>query len=248
MSHALNLQDGTGTIAQTPGVGINIQTGSAIPANGSVGFAPGCVFLLQTSTGSVVYVNTGTLASCTFTAEQREDNDFGSTGLKSDVVNESTTDAGVTIEGVLIKDNVVAVGLDDLTINGNKVSAQIPITCNMVLNSAVVNQAFFTADRAYQVVGVTEIHAAAGTDGGGLKLQLTKDTGTTAPGAGTALLTNNTNAGFDLQATINTLQTGTLTGTTASLQLAAGDRLALAKSGTTTASAGVQVTVLLKPI
>lgn len=36
--------------------------------------------------------------------------DFGSTGLKTDVVSESTSAAGVTIDGVLLKDNNVTVG------------------------------------------------------------------------------------------------------------------------------------------
>lgn len=122
------------------------------------------------------------------------------------------------------------------------------VVANMPLNANNVDQAIFTADRAYQVVSVTEIHATLGTDGSAVNVQLTKDTGTNAPGAGTDLLTNNTGAGFDLKATINTLQTGALTATLASLQLAAGDRLSLDYAGTITALAGVQVTVYLKPI
>lgn len=46
--------------------------------------------------------------------------DFGSTGLKADVIAESTGATGVTIDGVLLKDNVVAVGdvgFDDATSN-----------------------------------------------------------------------------------------------------------------------------------
>lgn len=135
-----------------------------------------------------------------------------------------------------------------LTVGGVIVDPNKTVEVNCVLNSACVDQAFFTADRAYQVVGVTEIHAVAGDNGGAVNLQLTKDTGTDAPGAGTDLLTNNTNAGFNLKGTANTLQTGTLTATTASLQLAAGDRLSLDFAGTVTTLAGVQVTVKLKAI
>lgn len=61
-------------------------------------------------------------------------------------------------------------------------------------------------------------------------------------------LTNNANAGFDLKGTANTVQTGTLTATTADLQLATGDRLSLDFAGTLTDLAGLLVTVSLKRI
>lgn len=138
--------------------------------------------------------------------------------------------------------------LQALNVGGVIVDPNKLVTANCILNGNCIDHAFFTADRAYQVVGITEIHATAGNDGSAVNLQVTKDTGTNAPGAGTDLLTNNTNAGFNLKATANTLQTGTLTATTASLQLAAGDRLSLDFAGTVTTLAGVQVTVALKPI
>ncbi len=124
----------------------------------------------------------------------------------------------------------------------------IEVTANCPLNADCVDQAFFIANRAYQVVGVKEVHATAGNDAGAVNLQVTKDTSTNAPGAGTDLLTDNSAAGFNLKGTANTVQTGTLTGTTASLQLAAGDRLSLDFAGTVTTLAGLQVTVQLKAI
>lgn len=137
---------------------------------------------------------------------------------------------------------------DGLKIDGVIVSPYKLVVANLVLNSHCVDQCIFIADRAYEVVRVDEVHATAGNDAGAVNLQLTKDTGTNAPGAGTDLLTNNTNAGFNLKGTANTVQNGTLTATTASLQLAAGDRLSLDFAGTITTLAGVQVTVALKPI
>lgn len=114
--------------------------------------------------------------------------------------------------------------------------------------TAMVDQTFFVANRAYQVVGVREVHSTAETTAASLAIQVTKDTGTNAPGAGTDLLTNNTNAGFDGKATAHTVQTGTLTATTASLQLAAGDRLAVDFSASATELVGVTVTVSLRAI
>jgi hypothetical protein len=111
---------------------------------------------------------------------------------------------------------------------------------------AATDRVIFTAPVACQVTAAYEVHAVAA--GGASALQVTKDTGTTAPGAGTDLLTNNTNTGFDLNATANTVQTGTLTGTVASLQLAVGDRLAIDFANTIQLTAGLNVVVLLKTI
>jgi hypothetical protein len=110
----------------------------------------------------------------------------------------------------------------------------------------LVDGAFFVAPRACVVTAVQWVHAVAGTDGSAVNVQLVKDTGTNAPGAGTDLLTNNTNAGFNCKGTANTVQNGTLTATAASLKLAAGDRLSVDYAGTLTTLAGVVMTVELE--
>jgi hypothetical protein len=122
------------------------------------------------------------------------------------------------------------------------------ITHTMLLNADCIDQMVFLADRAYEIVGITEIHAVAGNDAGAVNMQVTKDTGTDAPGAGTNLLTNNTNAGFDMKGTANTLQTGDLVTTAGALNLAAGNRLSVDFAGTVTTLAGVMVTVVLRPL
>lgn len=111
---------------------------------------------------------------------------------------------------------------------------------------AATDQAFFVATRAYRVIAISEVHSVAA--GGASALQVVKDTGTTAPGAGTDLLTNNTNAGFDLNATANTVQVGTLVTTLASLLLATGDRLSVDYANAIQSTAGVVVTVALQPM
>jgi len=116
------------------------------------------------------------------------------------------------------------------------------------LNADCVDTQFYIAEVPCQVVGVVYDHATAGNDAGAVNLQLTKLTDTQALGSGTAMLTNNTNAGFDCKATAQTRQTGTLTGTTATLQLAVGDKLCADFTGTPTTLAGVIMTVVLKPI
>jgi hypothetical protein len=102
--------------------------------------------------------------------------------------------------------------------------------------------AFFLASREYKVLGARLVQAVAGSDGGAVTLMLEKLTGTQAPGSGTALLTS----AWDLKATANTPQTGTLVASSATKTLAAGNRLGLNLTGTPTAVAGVVVEVDLE--
>jgi hypothetical protein len=107
-----------------------------------------------------------------------------------------------------------------------------------------VDQAFFIADRNYQITDANCIFSVAA--GGASKVQLTRDTLTDAPGAGTDLLSNNSSAGFDLNATANTLQTATWVNTQFNY-LMAGDRLSLDFANAVQSSAGLSVTVSLIP-
>jgi hypothetical protein len=113
------------------------------------------------------------------------------------------------------------------------------------LETSFADEAIFIANYPCVVRAVREVHRVLGTDAGAVNLQLEKCTGTTVPGSGTNLLTNNSNAGFDLKGTVNTVQVGVLTATAADRLLSAGDRLALDFAGTLTALAGVCVTVSL---
>jgi hypothetical protein len=99
----------------------------------------------------------------------------------------------------------------------------------------------FLATRAYRVKSFKASFATASTSG---TVTTTKDTGTAAPGAGTALLTGT----VSLAGTANTVVSGTLVATDATLKLAAGDRLALTLAGTLTNLAGAFVQIGLTPI
>lgn len=118
------------------------------------------------------------------------------------------------------------------------------VTCATALPATAVDSVFFVATRAYVLISVSEVHGVAA--GGASALQVVKDTGTAAPGAGTDLLTNNTNTGFDLNATANTVQVGTLVAA-ATRTLAAGDRLSYDFAQAIQSSAGVAVTACLAP-
>lgn len=105
---------------------------------------------------------------------------------------------------------------------------------------AATDRQFFVAPVACTVVAISEVHAVAA--GGTSTLQVVKDTGTAAPGAGTDLLS----AAFDLNATAQTVQVGALSATAADLVLAAGNRLSLDFANTIQSTAGLCVTVILK--
>ena len=111
--------------------------------------------------------------------------------------------------------------------------------------SSVADVQFFTAPVKCEVVSVREVHATAGTDGGAVTGTIRRCQGTEAATAGDDLL-GTTKINF--KGTALTEQTPALTDTTANLILEAGDRLSLDVTGTTTALAGVIVTVLLKRV
>lgn len=133
-----------------------------------------------------------------------------------------------------------------ITATGGVTGQNFSVSFTGQTTEAATDRTIFVAPVACQVVAVSCTFAVAA--GGASKLQLTKDTSTDAPGAGTDLLTNNTNTGFDLNATANTVQTGILTATVASLQLAVGDRLAIDFANTIQSTAGLAVTVWLKTL
>jgi hypothetical protein len=137
-----------------------------------------------------------------------------------------------------------ATDFDSIRAGGKKVGTQFFVSFRQ--NASPADEAFFIAPVACKVVRIDEIHATAGSDGSAVNLQIVKDTGTNAPGAGTDLLTNNTNAGFDMKGTANTVQNGTLVATAGVTTLAAGNRLSADYAGTLTALAGVCVTVTLE--
>lgn len=109
------------------------------------------------------------------------------------------------------------------------------------------NAAFFVANAPYTVSAVRWSHSTPGSSAT-CAIEMTKDTGTDAPGAGTALLTNNTNTGFNGNATADVPQVGALVTTAGVTTLAIGNRLSLDFNGTLTALAGVVCTVSLTPI
>lgn len=60
-----------GGAIEIPGIGIILAAGIAVPADGALGYAPGCIFIHTdgTTLNDTTYTNVGTLASCNFDAQ-----------------------------------------------------------------------------------------------------------------------------------------------------------------------------------
>lgn len=106
---------------------------------------------------------------------------------------------------------------------------------------AATNQTFFIAPHAMRVIGLNEIHTVAA--GGTSTLTVESITGVTAPGSGHSTQTGS----FNLNATANTFQTGTLSATAAYDTLAVGDRLGIVFANAIQSTAGVNVSVMMIP-
>ncbi len=111
-----------------------------------------------------------------------------------------------------------------------------------------IDQTFFVATRRCMVLAASEVHAVAEA-GGTLNIQLVRQQGVEAPASGDALLTNNTNAGWNGLGTAQTVQVGALIATAATKTLEVGDRLGLDFTGDVAGELlGTCVTVTLLPL
>lgn len=99
---------------------------------------------------------------------------------------------------------------------------------------------------ALEIIGVSEKHETAGTDGGAVTLDVVKVPNGTAISGGTTILIST----FNLKSTANTqvLKRGRALSTVADIRyLQIGESVALKTSGTLTAVAGVNVCIYFRP-
>jgi hypothetical protein len=107
-----------------------------------------------------------------------------------------------------------------------------------------VAQCFFIADRAYEVIDASIIYDVKAS--GAANIAVSIDKGTTVPGGGNIVQTDNTNAGFDLTATARTSYFMTPAPLHLRL-LSPGDRLGLNVTGAAQSVADMAITVSLRP-
>lgn len=111
-----------------------------------------------------------------------------------------------------------------------------------VSTTATADATFYVANRPCVIDAVRLTFATAETTAATLTLQVTKDSGTDAPGAGDDLLAT----ALDCKAAANTVQTGVLVAAASTLELSPGDRLAVDYSAAANELAGVCLTVSLR--
>jgi hypothetical protein len=132
-----------------------------------------------------------------------------------------------------------------------ELSTEQYIVATHCIASSVADVQFYTAPVKCEVVSIREVHATAGSDGSAVSGTIRRCQGTEAATAGDDLLGSTK---IDFKGTALTEQkfdaadSGELTSTAANLTLEAGDRLSLDVTGTTTALAGVIITVLLERV
>jgi hypothetical protein len=113
-------------------------------------------------------------------------------------------------------------------------------------NANLVDQAFFIADRDYEVLAVTCTWGTAASSG---NTQVVIDTAADAPGAGTDLISDDSNNGFATDGTANTVAIGGFKANVVgspNAVLLAGDRLSVDYAGTTNL-VDVVIVASLKP-
>ncbi len=127
----------------------------------------------------------------------------------------------------------------------------VPIHVTYGANAAVLDGFVFVAPNgsAYELVGVTEVHDVAGSDGGAVTVDVVRCAAGTTVASGTTMLTST----FDAKSTADTpvektISNGGVHQTYERRILSAGQAIALNFTGTLTALVGVAVTLWLKPI
>jgi hypothetical protein len=150
-----------------------------------------------------------------------------STGLGTTVATIDTTGMKATSPVKLMQDS-------------NVMHDKMPVP--VILVAATVSSVVFGPinEGRWQVSGVTEYHQTGSTSG---TLTVTVDTGTTAPGAGTAQLTGTISLAA---ATQQVVQNGTLIATPT--VAGPGDRIGILIAGTMTSLAGGGVTIWMKRV
>lgn len=128
-------------------------------------------------------------------------------------------------------------------------AALVPVHVTYGANAAILNGFAFVAIGDYELVGVTEVHDVAGSDGGAVTLDIVKCPSGTTVASGTSMLAST----FDLKSTADTpvkktVANGGISQTQSTRIITDGQAVALNFTGTLTALVGVAVTIWLKPL
>lgn len=212
-----------GAAALVGGAGAGTQAGGAITITSGAAGATGVAGAVNISVGAATAGN-GSAVTITGGNGAGGTNSGGNINLVPGTAVSTGTPGEIQVNS--------SAGLFEAIWSSGISTAAIPASGSVVT--------MFMADRAYRVKYVSVIEATFGTSE---TYTFKKDTGTTAPGGGTAICT-----GAVTPAVSNTRVTGTLSGTVATITLAAGDRLSFTIGGTVGSAAGATVAIGLVPV
>ncbi len=129
--------------------------------------------------------------------------------------------------------------------------ALVPIHVTYGANAALLDGFVFTAPNgsAFEILGVTEVHDVAGSDGGAVTIDVVRCASGTTVASGSTLLAST----FDAKSTADTpvektIANGGVHQTYERRVITAGQAVAINFTGTLTALVGVAITIWLKPI
>lgn len=145
----------TGGYSELAGYGIMDAAGTTVPSNEAVGYGHGCTYhKANGSDGSdALYVNIGTKASANFVSRS-----------SFDTISETTAGAGVTIDGVLVKDTGIFNA--DLTLSStNEINIQIGAISLLAIDDAAISGNVAAAADGKSVFIETQDGAIAGAVG-----------------------------------------------------------------------------------
>ena len=253
------IQGGTfsGTLSSGTLSGItSVGTLSNLTVTGAVNAATLSATITSAAAAQPNITSLGTLSNLTVTGAVNAATLSGT--LSTAVQPNITTLAGVTTlttsgtvsVGTLSATNITAATAltvttaNSLTVGGNIIPNTLTVSyflSGTTPATSTNHSTFFIADRAYTIVAIRQSFGTASSSGT-VTWTLEKLTGTQATGAGLILL----NAAHLMNGTANTVVNEALTGTTANLDLAAGDRIGSRTSNNATALANLAVTVTLK--
>lgn len=200
------------------------------------GIAPGSGTSLMSGTFDLHAIVNNTLTTATLTTTNSNDSD------NPDLILNPGDMLTVVIAGTITS----LAGVQCTVVLAPLGKSVKTVTFYMNANADLVqNQPFFVGNRSY-VVSAVSMRWSTKSSVSGLKLTVTNDTTGTAPGGGTSVLTDNTNAGPLVTQAANTTYAGTVSTTAATVRVLNTSFLSAAFSGATlTALAGVVVTVSL---
>lgn len=243
---------------------IGAATGTSLDLTGGLdtgvaGSTVGTVVMHNGTSGDItISPGTGALGTVTMTAP----NMGASSAILASTLTTNTAQAANSVWGAsnaILMEGATADGFE-LTITPADPAIDTTVTIPAIASGAhtvgafevtfhdettgiVTDRTFYVAPRGVIVNACSEVHSVAA--GGTSTIMVVKDTGTSAPGAGTDILS----AAFDLNGTANTVVAKT-SGDFVSLAartLAAGDRLSVDYTAAIQSSAGIMITCTLLP-